>query len=65
MTEETEDTTPNEQPVAPKPPVKTPTPKKQPFNPFAKKNNHFTSPKSGNPGNKGQAFKGGGVKKGK
>jgi hypothetical protein len=65
MSEETDQPTPAEQPAAPKAPAKNTVLKKPPFNPFAKNNNHFTSPKSGNPGNKGKAFKGGSMKKGK
>jgi len=65
MSEETDKTTPEEKPVAPKPATKIPAPKKQPFQPFGGKNNHFNSSKSGNPSNRGKSFKGGGVKKGK
>lgn len=65
MSEETEKPTPEEQPATPKPVTKPVAPKKQPFQPFGGKNNHFNSSKSGNPSNRGKSFKGGGVKKGK
>jgi|GEM_PF-2322886 len=68
MSEETENITPPETPAetpATPTPAKKPVPKKAPFNAFIGKNNHYSSPKSGNPGNKGRSFKGGGMKKGK
>jgi hypothetical protein len=77
MSEETENTSPEEQPITPNESAETPkeqpvapkvfkkpAPKKSPFAAFINKNNKFNSPK-GSSSRKGNAFKGGGVKKGK
>ena len=64
MSEEKNDSTPNEKPDEPKKP-KILAPKKPVANPFNKNNNRFVSPKAGNSAKKGGAFKSGGMKKGK
>ena len=67
MSEETENSTPNEEkPVAPKPPAKKPTPPRPAGgNPFLGKSGNFNKAKAPNPCFKGKVFKGSGVKKGK
>jgi hypothetical protein len=71
MSEETENSTPNE-PITPKeevptpkPAAKKPMPQKPAGNPFLGKAGSFQNSKGGNPGFKGKSFKGMGVKKGK
>ena len=70
MSEEKENSAPEEQPITPKEtpaapkPIKKPVTGKAAFSTFINKHNKFNSPKAGNSSRKGAAFKGGGVKKG-
>lgn len=64
MSEEINDSTPNEKPEEPKKP-KILAPKKNTVSDFTKNKNRFLAPKPGNSKMKGAGFKGGGMKKGK
>ncbi len=64
MSDEKNDSTPNEKPVTPKKPA-VPAAKKNTLSAFNKKNNRALMPKAGMSKMKGAGFKGAGVKKGK
>jgi hypothetical protein len=64
MSDEKNESTPNEKPAAPKKPAVIPPPKNTLSN-FNKKNNRSLLSKAGGSKMKGSGFKGGGMKKGK
>lgn len=64
MSDEKNESTPNEKPAAPKKPA-VPAAKKSTLSAFNKKNNRSLLSKFGNTKMKGAGFKGAGVKKGK
>ncbi|MEQ1744603.1 MAG: hypothetical protein ABMA02_04200 [Saprospiraceae bacterium] len=64
MSDEKNDSTPNEKPVTPKKPA-APAAKQNTMSMFNKKNNRALMPKAGGSKMKGAGFKGAGVKKGK
>jgi len=65
MSDEKNDSTPNEKPAAPKKPALPAAAKKNTMSAFNKKNNRSLMPKAGMSKMKGAGFKGSGVKKGK
>lgn len=64
MSEEKNESTPNDKPSEEKKPKILP-PKRNTVSDFSKNKNRFLAPKPGNSKMKGGGFKGGGVKKGK